>query len=50
MVAHKGLDEEEGDLIVTDVLEELNSWGHQGGEKGHVILKSDGEQAIWGSD
>ena len=47
MVAHKGLHEgEEGTWIVSDILEELKSWGHQGGEKGHVILKSDGERAI----
>ena len=47
MVAHKGLHEgEEGTWVVSDILEELKSWGHQGGEKGHVILKSDGERAI----
>ena len=47
MVAHKGLGEgEEGEWIVTYVIDELKSWGHQGGEGGHVILKSDGERAI----
>ena len=47
MVAHKGLGEgNEGEWIVMDAIEELKSWGHQGGEGGHVILKSDGERAI----
>ena len=26
--------------------EEMKSWGHQGGDGGHIILKSDGERSI----
>ena len=45
MVAHKGLHEgEEGNWILPAILEELRSWGHQGGEKGHAILKVDGNR------
>ena len=25
---------------------ELKSWGHQGGDQGHIIFKSDGEVPI----
>ena len=46
MVAHSGLCEgDEGTWIVSDILEELKAWGHQGGDRGHLILKSDGERA-----
>ena len=47
MVQHKGTREgDDGGWIVADVLAELRAWGHQGGEGGHIILKSDGEAAI----
>ena len=47
MVEHKGLREgEDGTWIVSDILAELRSWGHRGGEGGHLILKSDGESSI----
>ena len=31
---------------MTDVSEELKSWGHTGGEHGHIIMKSDTENAV----
>ena len=47
MVEHKGLREgEDGTWIVSDIIAELKSWGHQGGEAGNVILKCDGEKSI----
>ena len=32
--------------LVKDMSEEMKSWGHQGGDGGHIILKSDGERSI----
>ena len=47
MVEHKGTSQGEDALwIVMDVIAELRSWGHQGGEGGKLIIKSDGEPAI----
>ena len=47
MVEHKGLREgDDGTWIVSDMVRELRTWGHQGGEGGHIILKSDGEPAM----
>merc|ERR1712051_164500 len=47
MVEHKGLMEgEDGTWIVSDIVAELKSWGHRGGEAGHLIIKSDGEPSI----
>ena len=34
------------DWLIKDLSEELKSWGHAGGEGGHIILKTDGEPAI----
>lgn len=34
------------DWLIKDMSEELRSWGHPGGEGGHIILKSDGEKSI----
>ena len=34
------------DWLIKDMVDELRSWGHTGGETGHIILKSDGEPAI----
>ena len=32
--------------LVKDMSEEMKSWAHQGGDGGHIILKSDGERSI----
>ena len=32
--------------LFTDLKDELKSWGHHGGERSHLILKSDGESAV----
>ena len=32
--------------LIRDITAELKSWGHQGGEGGGIILKSDGEKSI----
>ena len=47
MVDHKGL-EGDGDSswLVKDMHQELKSWGHPGGARNALILKSDGEPAI----
>ena len=45
-VGHKGTTQTDLDWLVRDMSEELKSWGHPGGEKGHLILKTDGEPAI----
>ena len=46
-VGSKGLGrDKEMDWLIKDISEELRSWGHPGGEGGHIILKSDGESAI----
>ena len=46
-VGRKGLGvEHDMDWLIKDMSEEMKSWGHTGGEQGHVILKSDGESAI----
>ena len=34
------------DWLIRDIQEELQSWGHAGGEGGHFIFKSDGEPSI----
>ena len=46
-VDHKGL-EGQGDnsWLVRDMHEELKSWGHPGGARNALIMKSDGEPAI----
>ena len=36
----------EMDWLIIDMVEELKSWGHTGGNSGHVIMKSDNENAI----
>ena len=46
-VGKKGTGEEnEMEWLVKDLSEEMKSWGHQGGDGGHIILKSDGERSI----
>ena len=46
-VGKKGIGEEnEREWLVKDMSEEMKSWGHQGGDGGHIILKSDGERSI----
>ena len=46
-VGQKGVGRDgEMDWLIKDMAEELKSWGHTGGEGGHIILKSDGERAI----
>jgi len=46
-VGRKGLGADgEMDWLVKDIVEELKSWGHTGGANGHIILKSDAENAI----
>ena len=32
--------------LIGDLHEELEAWGHHGGEGGHIILKSDNETSI----
>ena len=32
--------------LIKDMSDELKSWGHPGGQDGHIILKCDGERAI----
>ena len=39
-------EENEMEWLVKDMSEEMKSWGHQGGDGGHIILKSDGERSI----
>ena len=36
----------EMDWLVKDLVEELKAWGHAGGTSGHLIMKSDNENAI----
>ena len=36
----------EMDWLIIDMVEELKSWGHTGGNSGHIIMKSDNENAI----
>jgi hypothetical protein len=36
----------EMDWLIQDMAEELRTWGHTGGAKGHIIMKSDGENSI----
>ena len=46
-VGHKGLGRDgEADWLVKDLSEEVKTWGHMGGEGGHILLKTDGERAI----
>ena len=46
-VGKKGIGEEnEMEWLVKDMSEEMKSWGHQGGDGGHIILQSDGERSI----
>ena len=46
-VGKKGIGEEnEMEWLVKDMSEEMESWGHQGGDGGHIILKSDRERSI----
>ena len=47
VVNHKGLKDQANDgWIVADIIEELRTWGHAGGDGGHLIIKSDGESSI----
>ena len=39
-------EENEMEWLVKDMSEEMKSWGRQGGDEGHIILKSDGERSI----
>ena len=36
----------EMDWLIIDMVEELKSWGHTGGNSGHIIMKSDNKNAI----
>ena len=46
-VGRKGVGcEGEVDWLIKDVCKELRTWGHQGGEGGKIILKSDTEASI----
>ena len=46
-VGQKGLGSEGGmDWLVKDISDELKSWGHAGGEGGHILIKTDGERSI----
>ena len=46
-VGKKGIgNENEMGWLVKDVSEKMKSWGHQGGDGGHIIFKSDGERSI----
>ena len=46
-LGHKGLGQErEIEWLIKDMSMELKSWGHPGGDGGHIILKADGEKAI----
>ena len=46
-VDHKGLGPEgDNSWLVKDMHQELKSWGHPGGGRNEIILKSDGEPAI----
>ena len=47
VVDHKGLEGEgENSWLVKDMHQELKSWGHPGGGRNALILKSDGEPAV----
>ena len=39
-------EEKEMEWLVKDMSEEMKSWGHQVGDGGNIILKSDGERSI----
>ena len=46
-VNQKGLGQQgEVDWLVKSAVEELQSWGYNGGPAGHIRMKSDGESAI----
>ena len=46
-VGHKGVGKEhEQDWLIKDISLELKAWGHNGGDGGHIIMKSDGERSI----
>ena len=46
-VTHKGLGPDgDNSWLVKDMHQELKSWGHPGGGRNQIILKSDGEPAI----
>ena len=46
-VGKKGIGEEnEMEWLVKDMSEEMKSWRHQGGDGGHIVLKSDGERSM----
>ena len=36
----------EMDWLIYDIRDELNSWGHTGRQGGHIIIKTDNENAI----
>ena len=47
VVEKKGLgDNGEMEWLVKDISHELKSWGHLGGERQRLILKSDGDRAL----
>ena len=46
-VGQKGLGMEGAmDWLIKDLSDELKSWGHAGGEGGHILVKTDGERSI----
>ena len=46
LVGKKGLGQEgEMDWVVKDLVEELKTWGHAGGQGGKLIMKCDNEAA-----
>ena len=47
LVAQKGVGQHgQMDWLILESCMELKSWGHAGGEGGHIVLKSDGEYPI----
>ena len=47
-VGRKGVGEgTEMEWVIKELSEELKSWGHPGGERGNINLKTDGEPAIF---
>ena len=46
VVGKKGLGQDNLEWLIKDICAELKVWGHPGGEKGVIIIKSDGERAI----
>ena len=47
LLTKKGIGQDgENDWFILEACAELKSWGHAGGEGGHIILKADGEPAL----